>query len=81
MLERSVGERQIDPCPILRRVQKFLSASIICAEGSWEVGLAILRVCRRTMEVHPILEILQSLGDVLSIISASYTDVDVRDQG
>eukprot|EP00041_Stephanoeca_diplocostata_P002355 m.25996 g.25996 ORF g.25996 m.25996 type:complete len:1136 (+) comp13232_c0_seq1:236-3643(+) len=79
LLTALAQETAINPATYLFRLHELLRSSWVCPKGDWEMGTAVLQVCRRLMLHQPTAVILKSLGDTLHLVWSSYNDIDVRD--
>ncbi|XP_028824220.1 AP-5 complex subunit beta-1 [Denticeps clupeoides] len=79
VLGRVAKERQISQRSTLCFLLNVFIHSNLCEQGSWQVGSAVLVVCRNLLQ-HPCLnQVSIQLADLLQHLSSRYEDTDVQD--
>ncbi|XP_030634145.1 AP-5 complex subunit beta-1 [Chanos chanos] len=79
ILGRVAKENKIPQRNTLYFLLNVLLNSSLCERGSWQVGNAILAVCRNLLK-HPTLnQVFIELADLLQYMSAHYEDTDIQD--
>ncbi|XP_063072230.1 AP-5 complex subunit beta-1 [Engraulis encrasicolus] len=81
ILKRAAVEKQIPQRSTLCFLLNVLYHSSLCERGGWQVGNAILSVCRNLL-LHPSVHqasVAVELADLLHHMAGHYDDTDIRD--
>ncbi|XP_051958064.1 AP-5 complex subunit beta-1-like [Xyrauchen texanus] len=79
VLKRVAKEGQITQRNTIYLLLDVLINSNLCERGNWQVGNAILAVCRNLLEHPSIDQVFIELADLLQYISVQYDDTDIKD--
>uniref|UniRef100_A0A672M8W9 AP-5 complex subunit beta-1 n=1 Tax=Sinocyclocheilus grahami TaxID=75366 RepID=A0A672M8W9_SINGR len=79
VLKRVAKEGQITQRNTIYLLLNVLINSNLCERGNWQVGNAVLAVCRNLLEHPSIDQVFIELADLLQYISIQYDDTDIKD--
>ncbi|CAM4731548.1 unnamed protein product [Leuciscus chuanchicus] len=79
VLKRVAKEGQITQRNTIYLLLNVLINSNLCERGKWQVGNAVLAVCRNLLEHPSIDQVFIELADLLQYISVHYDDTDIKD--
>lgn len=79
VLKRVAKEGQITQRNTIYLLLNVLINSNLCERGNWQVGNAVLAVCRNLLEHPSIDQVFIELADLLQYISIHYDDTDIKD--
>uniref|UniRef100_A0A8C1SK26 AP-5 complex subunit beta-1 n=1 Tax=Cyprinus carpio TaxID=7962 RepID=A0A8C1SK26_CYPCA len=79
VLKRVAQEGQITQRNTIYLLLNVLINSNLCERGNWQVGNAVLAVCRNLLEHPSIDQVFIELADLLQYISVHYDDTDIKD--
>ncbi|KAI2659017.1 AP-5 complex subunit beta-1 [Labeo rohita] len=79
VLRRVAKEGQITQKNTIYLLLNVLINSNLCERGNWQVGNAVLAVCRNLLEHPSIDQTFIELADLLQYISVHYDDTDIKD--
>ncbi|TRY93095.1 hypothetical protein DNTS_008620, partial [Danionella cerebrum] len=79
VLKRVAKEGQIDQRNTIYLLLNVLINSNLCEIGNWQIGNAVLAVCRNVLEHPSIDRMFIALADLLQYISGNYDDMDIKD--
>ncbi|KAG1950116.1 AP-5 complex subunit beta-1 [Pimephales promelas] len=79
VLKRVAKEGRITQRNTIYLLLNVLINSNLCERGKWQVGNAVLAVCRNLLEHPSIDQVFIELADLLQYISVHYDDTDIKD--
>ncbi|XP_052425530.1 AP-5 complex subunit beta-1-like [Carassius gibelio] len=79
VLKRVAKEGQITQRNTIYLLLNVLINSNLCERGNWQLGNAVLNVCRNLLEHPSIDQVFIELADLLQYISIQYDDTDIKD--
>ncbi|XP_067243225.1 AP-5 complex subunit beta-1 [Chanodichthys erythropterus] len=79
VLKRVAKEGPITQRNTIYLLLNVLINSNLCERGNWQVGNAVLAVCRNLLEHPSIDQVFIELADLLQYISVHYDDTDIKD--
>ncbi|XP_043108848.1 AP-5 complex subunit beta-1 [Puntigrus tetrazona] len=79
VLKRVAKEGQITQRNTIYLLLNVLINSNLCERGNWQVGNAVLAVCRNLLKHPSIDQVFIELADLLQYISIHYDDTDIKD--
>lgn len=79
VLKRVAKEGQITQRNTIYLLLNVLINSNLCERGKWQIGNAVLAVCRNLLEHPSIDQVFIELADLLQYISVNYNDTDIKD--
>ncbi|KAL3866895.1 hypothetical protein ACJMK2_044145 [Sinanodonta woodiana] len=79
-LNRAASEKAISPVPTLKFLHYLCEHASSIADSSWQLGHAVLSVCRNLLICHGTNFLYTEMGDLLYFIMTTYHDVDVQDK-
>ncbi|KAI7794802.1 AP-5 complex subunit beta-1 [Triplophysa rosa] len=79
VLKRVAKEGQITQRNTVYLLLNVLINSNLCERGNWQVGNAVLAICRNLLEHPSIDRVFIELADLLQYMSAHYDDTDIKD--
>ncbi|XP_026077661.1 AP-5 complex subunit beta-1-like [Carassius auratus] len=79
VLKRVAKEGQITQRNTIYLLLNILINSNLCERGNWQVGNAVLAVCRNLLEHPSIDQVFIELADLLQYISVHYDDTDIKE--
>ncbi|XP_051531653.1 AP-5 complex subunit beta-1-like [Myxocyprinus asiaticus] len=79
LLRRVAKEGQITQRNTIYLLLNLLINSNLCERGNWQVGNAVLAVCRNLLQHPSIDQVFIELADLLQYISVHYDDTDIKD--
>ncbi|KAK3595172.1 hypothetical protein CHS0354_002772 [Potamilus streckersoni] len=79
-LNRAASEKAIFPIPTLKFLHYLCEHASQIADSSWQLGHAVLSVCRNLLICHGTNFLYTEMGDLLYYIMTTYHDVDVQDK-
>ncbi|XP_062514467.1 AP-5 complex subunit beta-1-like isoform X1 [Corticium candelabrum] len=80
ILRRAARETYVNAAGVIRFLYELLSLTPLCSNGNWAIGNSILSVCRNLLRTHHTTAIFRDMGDLLLLIAANFTDIDIRDR-
>lgn len=79
VLKRVAKEAQITQKNTIYLLLNVLINSNLCERGNWQVGNAVLAVCRNLLEHPSIDRVFIELADLLQYMSVHYDEMDIKD--
>ncbi len=79
VLKRVAKEGQITQRNTIYLLLNVLINSNLCKRGNWQIGNAVLAVCRNLLEHPSIDQVFIELADLLQYISIHYDNTDIKD--